>query len=90
MSVDYRLAPENKFPAAVEDAYTATYWVAKNAAALNGDPTRIAVGGDSAGGKLATVVCLIARDRGEPSLVYQLLIYPVTRCGFDTHLSHSG
>ena len=84
VSVDYRLAPEHKFPAAVEDAYAATSWVAQNASALNGDPTRIAVGGDSAGGNLAAVVCLMARDRGGPSLVYQLLIYPVTQYGFET------
>ncbi len=84
VSVDYRLAPEYKFPAALEDAYAATSWVAKNAAALNGDPTRIAVGGDSAGGNLAAVVSLMARDRGSPSLMYQLLIYPVTKYGFDT------
>ena len=84
VSVDYRLAPEYKFPAAVEDAYAATSWVAKNAAALNADPTRIVVGGDSAGGNLAAVVSLMARDKGSPSLIYQLLIYPVTKYGFDT------
>lgn len=78
VSVDYRLAPEHQFPAAVEDAYAATQWVAANATEINGDPKRIAVGGDSAGGNLATVVALIARDRGEPTLVYQLLLYPVT------------
>lgn len=84
VSVDYRLAPEYKFPAAVEDAYAATSWVAKNAQTLHGDPARIAVAGDSAGGNLAAVVSLMARDRGEPSLVYQLLIYPATKYGFDT------
>lgn len=84
VSVDYRLAPEYKFPAAVEDAYAATSWVAKNAAALNGDPSCVAVGGDSAGGNLAASVSLMARDKGEPSLVYQLLIYPVMKYGFDT------
>lgn len=78
VSVDYRLAPEHKFPAAVDDAYAATQWVAANAAEINGDPRRIAVGGDSAGGNLATVVALKARDQGEPIPIYQVLIYPVT------------
>ena len=85
VSVDYRLAPEHKFPAAVDDAYAATQWVAGNAHRINGDHTRIAVGGDSAGGNLATVVCMMARDRGGPSLAYQLLVYPVTNLSsFDT------
>ncbi|GAC1696729.1 MAG: alpha/beta hydrolase [Ktedonobacteraceae bacterium] len=78
VSVDYRLAPEHKFPAAVEDAYAATCWVAEHAGAFNGDPTRIAVGGDSAGGNLAAVVTHIALDQGGPSLFYQVLIYPAT------------
>jgi acetyl esterase len=78
VSVDYRLAPEHKFPAAPEDCYAATKWVADNAASFNGDSTRVAVGGDSAGGNLATVVSLMARDRGGPKLAYQLLIYPAT------------
>lgn len=84
ISVDYRLAPEHKFPAAAEDAYTATLWAAKNAAAINGDAGRLAVGGLSAGGNLAAVVTLMARDRREPSLIYQLLLDPVTQYGFDT------
>jgi acetyl esterase len=78
VSVDYRLAPEHKCPAAAEDCYAATRWVANNAPAIDGDPSRIAVGGDSAGGNLAAVVALMARDRGGPPLVHQLLVYPVT------------
>jgi acetyl esterase len=77
VSVDYRLAPENKFPAAAEDAYAATTWVAENAASLGGNASRIAVGGDSAGGNLAAVVALMARDSGTPNLSFQLLVYPV-------------
>ena len=85
VSVDYRLAPEHKFPAAVEDAYEAVCWAASSAHRINGDPTRIAVGGDSAGGTLAAVVSLMARDKGTPSVIYQLLIYPVTNLSaFDT------
>jgi len=83
-SVDYRLAPEHKFPAAVEDAYSATRWIANNAADLNGDSKRIAVGGDSAGGNLAASVSLMARDRRGPSILFQLLIYPVTNHAFNT------
>ena len=78
ISVDYRLAPEHKFPAAVEDAYAATVWAAQNAASIHGDPARIAVGGDSAGGNLAAVVSQMARDKDGPKLVYQLLVYPAT------------
>lgn len=84
VSVDYRLAPEYPFPAAVQDSYAATEWVAAHGAELNGDPARIAVGGDSAGGNLAAVVALVAREQGGPALRYQLLIYPVTDYGFDT------
>lgn len=84
ISVDYRMAPEYKFPTAAEDCYAATKWAALNAAAFGGDPKRIAVGGDSAGGNLAAAVAQMAKDRGAPPLVYQLLIYPVTNYAFDT------
>jgi len=78
VSVDYRLAPEHKFPAAVQDAYAAVQWAAVNAKRIGGDPARIAVGGDSAGGNLAAVVAIMARDHDGPGIVYQLLVYPVT------------
>jgi acetyl esterase len=78
ISVDYRLAPEHKFPAAVEDSYAATLWVANNASALGIDPEAISVGGDSAGGNLATVVAMRWRNAGRPGLVSQVLVYPVT------------
>jgi acetyl esterase len=83
VSVDYRLAPEHPFPAAVEDVYCATRWIAAHAADFGGDPSRIAVSGDSAGGNLAAVVAQIARDRGTPSIQFQLLIYPVTDAACD-------
>jgi acetyl esterase len=78
ISIDYRLAPETKFPGAVEDAYAAVRWVADNAADLRIDPERIAVGGASAGGNLAAAVALVARDRGGPKIAFQLLTVPVT------------
>jgi acetyl esterase len=76
VSVDYRLAPENPYPAAVEDAWAALGWVAENAASIGGDATRIAVAGDSAGGNLAAVVALMAREQGGPALRAQALLYP--------------
>lgn len=78
VAVDYRLAPEHRFPAAVDDCVAATRWVRREAAALGLDATRLAVGGDSAGGNLAAVVCLTLRDAGEPLPAFQLLIYPGT------------
>jgi len=77
LSVAYRLAPEHHFPAALDDAYAATQWVVAHAAEIGGDPRRVAVGGDGAGGNLAAAVTLMARDRGGPPLVFQVLIYPV-------------
>jgi acetyl esterase len=76
VAVDYRRAPEAPFPAAVEDAFAALEWLGAHAGELGCDPGRIAVGGDSAGGNLAAVVSLLARDAGGPPLRFQLLIYP--------------
>jgi acetyl esterase len=78
ISIGYRLAPETKFPGPVEDAYAAVRWVAENATDLRIDPTRIAVGGSSAGGNLAAAAALVARDRGGPKIAFQLLTVPVT------------
>jgi acetyl esterase len=76
VAVDYRLAPENAYPCAVHDAFAALRWVADNAGSLGGDPKRLAVGGDSAGGNLAAIVALMARDASGPALRFQLLVYP--------------
>lgn len=78
VSVDYRLAPTHRFPAGVEDCYDALLWAAAHAEELGGDPTRIGVMGDSAGGNLAAVVSIIARDSDGPAVSHQALIYPVT------------
>ncbi|HMN76659.1 MAG TPA: alpha/beta hydrolase [Burkholderiaceae bacterium] len=87
IAVDYRLAPEHRFPCAVDDCFAATAWIARNAASLGIDPALLAVGGDSAGGNLAAVVSQLARDAGGPSIAYQLLIYPATdqRLGQTSH-----
>jgi acetyl esterase len=84
VSIDYRLAPEHRYPAAAEDCYAATRWTAAHAAELGADAARLAVGGDSAGGNLAAVVSLMARDRGGPPIAFQLLVYPVTDARADT------
>lgn len=84
VSVDYRRAPEHPFPAALEDCYAATKWAHEHAGHLGGDPERVAIAGDSAGGNLAASVALLARERGGPPIRYQLLIYPVTDYAFDT------
>ena len=88
VSVDYRLAPEHKFPAAVDDSITATKWIAANAKQLGIDATQLLVGGDSAGGNLAAVVTLAARDGDGPKLAGQVLIYPATDFAM-SHPSHS-
>ncbi|PHK95518.1 alpha/beta hydrolase [Pseudoroseomonas rhizosphaerae] len=84
IAVDYRLAPEHPFPAAVEDAAAALRFVHAEAGRLGIDPARIAVGGDSAGGNLAAVLCLMARDGTLPAPGFQLLLYPVTDLGANT------
>jgi len=88
ISIDYRLAPEHKFPAAVDDAITAVKWVASNAKDLDIDAGRLMVGGDSAGGNLAAVVALAARDGNGPKIAGQVLIYPATDFAMK-HPSHS-
>ncbi len=83
VSVDYRLAPEHRFPIPFDDCYAATCWAAESAASFGGDPSRLAVAGGSAGGNLAAAVALRARDEGGPKLAQQTLVYPVTDRDFE-------
>ncbi|HWO95536.1 MAG TPA: alpha/beta hydrolase fold domain-containing protein [Bacillus sp. (in: firmicutes)] len=85
VSVDYRLAPENKYPVPLEDSYSALKWVKENAESINGSASFIVVGGDSAGGNLAAAVSLLSRDQNGPDIAGQVLIYPVTDLGYDTN-----
>jgi acetyl esterase len=84
MSVDYRLAPEAKFPAAADDAFAAYEWALHHASEVGADPLRVAIGGDSAGGNLTAVVALMAREHGLPQPKLQLLVYPVTDVEYDS------
>ncbi|MBT2394592.1 alpha/beta hydrolase [Streptomyces sp. ISL-100] len=84
VSVDYRLAPEAPFPAAVEDAYAALLWAADHAGELGGDPDALVVAGDSAGGTLSAVIAIVAKERGGPALALQALVYPATDSAQDT------
>jgi acetyl esterase len=84
VSVDYRRAPESRYPAAVEDCYAATVWVAEHAGELHVDPARLSVMGDSSGGNLAAAVALMARDRALPTIALQVLLYPVLDDDFET------
>ncbi len=88
VAVDYRLAPEQKYPAAHEDCYAATLWAHKHAGEINGLTDKLAVAGDSVGGTMAAVVCLLARDQSGPPIKHQLLLYPVTDTNFDTQSYH--
>ncbi|MGE3148119.1 MAG: alpha/beta hydrolase [Pseudorhodoplanes sp.] len=83
VTVDYRLAPEHKYPAQIDDAYDAAVWIFENAQRLGFDPARIGIGGNSAGGTLAAATAILARDRGGPDFVFQLLIYPALDTNFD-------
>ncbi|MFF5400602.1 alpha/beta hydrolase [Peribacillus butanolivorans] len=84
VSVDYRLAPEYKFPVPVEDSFASLKWVSENGSEINGNASNIVVGGDSAGGNLATVVSLISKEQNGPAIAAQVLIYPVTSLSYDT------
>jgi len=85
LSVDYRLAPEHKFPKAVDDSWAAFTWAHANAAELSIDPDRLAIGGDSAGGNLAAVVAIEAKQRGGPRIASQILLYPVVDMAQNTN-----
>ena len=84
VSVEYRLAPEHKYPAAAEDAYLALQWVHQHVHELGCPPGRIVMSGDSAGANLAAAACLMTRDRNGPAVAFQVLIYPITDCDFET------
>jgi acetyl esterase/lipase len=84
VSVAYRQAPENKFPTAHNDSFAAYQWVLKNAASFKGDPKRVAVAGESAGGNLAAAVCMMARDKGAMQPKHQLLVYPIADYSMNT------
>ena len=88
ISVDYRLGPEHPFPAAHDDAYAAYTWARANAGTVNGDPSRIAVGGESAGGNLAVSTSMMARDRRTPLPVFQMVVYPIAGADMDTASYH--
>ena len=92
VGVDYRLAPENPFPAGVEDCYAALQWVVDNATDLKIDPAKITIGGGSAGGNLTAAVALMARDRGGPEVAFQMLFYPVIddRCQTPSMIDGAG
>jgi len=88
VSVDYRLAPEYKFPIPLQDCYAALKWVHENASLLNANASNIVVGGDSAGGNLATVVSIMSRDKAGPAIEAQVLFYPITSLSYDTKSYH--
>jgi acetyl esterase/lipase len=90
IGVDYRLAPENPFPAGIEDCYAALLWAADNYEELKIDPRRITIGGGSAGGNLAAAVALMARDRRGPQIAFQMLFYPVIDDRCETHSMKNG
>lgn len=84
VSVGYHLAPEHKFPTAHEESYATTQWVMKNIQGWGGDPKKVAIAGESAGGNMATAVCMMARDRGGMMPIHQVLVYPVAQIGMTT------